>query len=117
MDKLLIGKTIKQARVAHGYTQEKLAELVSMHEKHISRIELGKFMPNLSNLIKIFKVLDIEIAKCGLDFDIEIEKDGLKTEFLKLINNSSHNELEFYLSLLKQAQKALAKYNKASLKI
>lgn len=110
MDKTLIGRKIREARIAHGYTQEKLAELVSMHEKHISRIELGKFLPNLSNLIKIFKVLDIEIPKRGLDIVVPENNDVTKTELLKLINNSTSNELEFYLSLLKHVKKALGKY-------
>lgn len=110
MDKLLIGKKIKQARLEHGYTQEKLAELVSMHEKHISRIELGKFLPNLENLLKIFEVLEIELPKQGFKAELPTEKDLTRTEILKLINNSTTNELEFYLPLLKQARKGLAKY-------
>lgn len=110
MDKLLIGEKIKQARLEHGYTQEKLAELVSMHEKHISRIELGKYLPNLNNLIRIFQVLDIEISKCGLNFEVPKEKNQAKKEFIKLINNFSDNELEFYLNVVKQVQKGLIKF-------
>ena len=55
MDKLNFGKKIQELRKAKGLTQAKLAELVDMHEKHISRIESGKYLPNSDNLIKIFK--------------------------------------------------------------
>lgn len=110
MDKTVIGKLIKEARTRQGLTQEKLADLVSMHEKHISRIELGKFLPNLENLLKIFEVLGIELPKQGFKVELPTEKDLTRTEILKLINNSTTNELEFYLPLLKQARKGLAKY-------
>jgi len=111
MDKLLIGRKIKAARNAKGLTQAQLAEAVSLHEKHISRIESGKYLPTLENIIKIFKFLKIDLCVCDIDSNIEEKENILKTEFLKIINNSSDNELEFYLGLLKQAQKGLAKFN------
>lgn len=111
MDKLLIGKRIKAARNAKGLTQAQLAEAVSLHEKHISRIESGKYLPTLENIIKIFKFLKIELCTLDVDSNIPESKSILKTEFLRIINNSSDNELEFYLGLLRQAQKGLAKFN------
>ncbi len=116
MDKSLIGKKIKEARITQGLTQAQLAEMVSLHEKHISRIEAGKYLPTLENIIKIFKILKIELSMCNIDVKIPIEENVIKMEFMRLINNSSDNELEFYLGLLKQAQKGLGKF-KASLKV
>ena len=110
MDKISLGRKIKEARIIKGLTQAQLAEAVSLHEKHISRIESGKYMPTLDNIIKIFKTLDIEFKMSNLDLKIPVENNIIKTELLKFINNSPENELEFYLTLLKQAQKGLAKY-------
>lgn len=108
MDKVSVGKKIKEARIKNKLTQAQLAEIVSMHEKHISRIESGKYLPTLENIIKIFKALKIDISLCNIENTSVIGED-IKTEFLKIIDNSSDNELEFYLGLLKQAQKGLAK--------
>ena len=113
MDKISLGRKIKEARIIKGLTQAQLAEIVSLHEKHISRIESGKYMPTLDNIIKIFNALGIEFKMSNLDLKIPIENNIVKTELLKFINNSSDNELEFYLSLLKQAQKGLNKYKHA----
>ena len=110
MDKISLGRKIKEARIIKGLTQAQLAEIVSLHEKHISRIESGKYLPTLDNIIKIFKALDIEFKISNLDLKIPVENTATKTEFLKFINNSSENELEFYLALLKQAQKGLSKF-------
>lgn len=110
MDKLSIGKKIKEARMVKGLTQAQLAELVSLHEKHVSRIESGKYLPTLENVIKIFKALGLEFSMCNIDVDIPAEENITKIEFLKIINNSSDNELEFYLGLLKQAQKGLSDF-------
>lgn len=35
------GKKLQQIRKSKGLTQEKLAELAGVHEKHISKLELG----------------------------------------------------------------------------
>ncbi len=113
MDKVLLGKKIKQARTNKGLTQAQLGEIVSLHEKHISRIESGKYLPTLENIIKLFKTLEIDLCECNQDNNtLNIENNIIKTEFLKFINNSSDNELEFYLGLLRQAQKGLVKYER-----
>jgi len=113
MDKISLGRKIKEGRIIKGLTQAQLAEAVSLHEKHISRIESGKYMPTLENIVKIFKTLDIEFKMSNLDLKIPVENNIIKTEFLKFINNSTNKELEFYLGLLKQAQKGLHKYQTA----
>ena len=112
MDKVLIGKKIRQARTAKALTQAQLAELVSMHEKHISKIESGKSIPTYENMIKIFKVLDIELHENEVIVNIPKEQNKTKKEILKLINNATDFELEFYFGILKQTQKGLLKlYN------
>ena len=111
MNKQIVGDKIKTARVAKGYTQAQFAELVSMHEKHISRIESGKSVPSLENLIKIFKILDIEFNYNEVETVNPVANSPVKTEFLKFINNLTEKELSFYLGVVKQIQKGLVKIN------
>ena len=57
-DYTLIGKRIKERRVARTLTQEKLAELADVSAKYISPIETGDKPIGLVALYRIAQVLD-----------------------------------------------------------
>jgi len=59
----ILGNNIRAERNRKGYSQEKLAELVDMHNISISQIELGKQSPSIFAVIDIAKVLEIDISK------------------------------------------------------
>ena len=61
--KVLLGKRIREIRQMRKYTQSQLAELLGIDDKHLSRIELGKNMPNPSVLAKIAEVFNLEIKE------------------------------------------------------
>jgi len=42
-------------------TQEQLAELVDVEQKHVSRLELGKSFPTIERLEKIAEALDVQL--------------------------------------------------------
>lgn len=63
------GKKLQQIRKSRGLTQEKLAELAGVHEKHISKLELGTYKPSFATLNKVLKALDVKINDVGLDFE------------------------------------------------
>ena len=54
-----IGKRIKLARVKLGYTQEELAEKLSLSTRYISQIERGISFGTASTIIAICKTLNI----------------------------------------------------------
>ena len=47
MRQLRIGNELKQVRIAAGYTQEELADLVGVTRQTIGLIEAGKYNPSL----------------------------------------------------------------------
>ena len=57
-----IGKNLQKLRRSHGYTQEKLAEMIDCSARYISDIEQDKSKPSYENLVKICNVY-----KIGLD--------------------------------------------------
>lgn len=57
-----IGKNLQKLRRSHGYTQERLAELIDCSARYISDIEQDKSKPSYENLVKICNVYNI-----GLD--------------------------------------------------
>ena len=54
-----IGKNLQKLRRSHGYTQEKLAELIDCSARYISDIEQDKSKPSYENLIRICNVFKI----------------------------------------------------------
>lgn len=102
------GKKLKQVRKLKGLTQEKLAELVDVHEKHISKLETGYYKPNLTTLNKILKVLDVTAQELGFNFENISENDNpFYIKSMQILNNATEQELEYYYGILKQAQKGL----------
>jgi len=59
--KILLGKRIREYRQKYNYTQSGLAELLGIDDKHLSRIELGKNMPNPVLLEKLAELFKIEV--------------------------------------------------------
>ncbi|MBE6811284.1 MAG: helix-turn-helix transcriptional regulator [Ruminococcaceae bacterium] len=59
MDKVELGKKIKEARIGKGYTQEVLAEKSGIGPIYLGEIERGLKMPSLKVFIRIVESLDI----------------------------------------------------------
>jgi XRE family transcriptional regulator, regulator of sulfur utilization len=57
-----LGKRIRELRKERRYSQEKLAELASIHENHVRRIEGGTANPSYLVLIRIAKALGVSVA-------------------------------------------------------
>jgi transcriptional regulator with XRE-family HTH domain len=57
-----LGKRIRELRKERHYSQEKLAELASIHENHVRRIEGGIANPSYLVLIRIAKALGVSVA-------------------------------------------------------
>ena len=61
IDYKIIGKRVKSSRQRRSMTQAELAERTEMSDVYISRIETGNRSPSLDALLKIAKVLDINL--------------------------------------------------------
>ena len=59
MDKIELGKRIRDARNKAGYTREVLAERAEMGEMYLGEIERGVKMPSMKSFVKIVEALDI----------------------------------------------------------
>ena len=54
-----LGKRVRDLRHARGYSQERLAELASIHENHIRRIEGGTANPSYLVIGRLARALDV----------------------------------------------------------
>ena len=58
-----LGKRVRELRKERRYSQEKLAELASIHENHVRRIEGGTANPSYLVLVRIAKALGISLSE------------------------------------------------------
>jgi transcriptional regulator with XRE-family HTH domain len=67
--KLILGKNIKKIRTEQKLSQEKLAQIASLHRTYISSIECGERNVSLENILHIAKALNVSICKLleGID--------------------------------------------------
>lgn len=59
MDKISMGRKIREARLKKGYTQQTLSEKANIGEMYLSEIERGIKMPSMNLFIKLITALDV----------------------------------------------------------
>lgn len=59
MDKVTLGKRIREARIKKGYTRQFIAKKADIGEVYLGEIERGLKMPSMNIFIKIIESLDI----------------------------------------------------------
>ena len=91
-------KRIKDLRIDHDMTQEKLADILGIDTKTLARYEKGETEPTISTIIQIALLFNSSIDYIvGLkDVDI-IDPDTTIEELEKIINNL--NEVKKKLSI------------------
>ena len=75
-----VGKQIKKAREAAGYTQDEFAEIIQMGTKNVSAVERGVVGVSLSTIKKICAAL--YVSSDTLLMDGSDDKDIEKLDFL-----------------------------------
>ena len=92
MEYIEIGKRIREARLAKGFTQEYLAEKLNIDSSFISKVENGHKSTSMSLCIEICKLLDV-----SLDY---IAQDVVPAAY----QNVAEQRLREYLSQLNKKQ-------------
>lgn len=59
MDKVILGKRLRELRLQKGYTQQALARKADIGEVYLGEIERGLKMPSMNIFVKIIEALDI----------------------------------------------------------
>lgn len=82
-----IGKRIQKYRTEKNLTQEQVAEIVGISQKHLSRIEKGYHNPRFDMIINIAKALDIPtdaLAKDLSNNDVDFFLENIRPNIEKL---------------------------------
>ncbi len=102
-----VGRQIKTARIAAGYTQEQFAEMVGMVTTNISRIERGVVGVSLTSIRKICQTLSVtsDFLLMGESEDV----DGDEMDFLfNRMRRLTPQQLEWVLSVNNKLFEAFA---------
>ena len=59
LDKIALGKKLREARQSKGYTQQALAEIADIGNVYLGEIERGSKMPSLNIFVKLIEALDV----------------------------------------------------------
>lgn len=89
-----LGLRIRELRIANGYKQGELADLLNMERSNLTRIENGKQRPNDDNIIKLAEILNVEI-KDLFDFGHFIDKKSIISYIIDNLNDLNETELKY----------------------
>lgn len=91
-----IGKFIAQERKAHDITQEKLAEMLDVSDRAVSKWERGICMPSTAIMSKLCEIIDCSINElfCGERLDEMSEKKMLEKNLLEMATLKEQRDKE-----------------------
>ena len=92
IDYCAIGKRIKIARINADYTQERLANKLSMTVTHISNIERGNAHLSLSTFIRIANILNVNADQLLCD-NIVLTKHAFTNEINQIAEHCDEIEI------------------------
>ena len=95
-----IGARIKEVRKAKGLTQERLAELVEISPRYLSRLEVGQQSASLETLARVAEVLDIELCEF-FDFGHHAAPQVVRRTLQKLVREADDEKLRLALKVFR----------------
>ncbi len=93
--KKLFGKRLRELRIQKGLTQEKMAEYIGIKPENYSRIENGLSFPKPENIVKISKVLNVEIAEL-FQFSQLSDYTHILEQVIKKLQNDADSTMLVY---------------------
>lgn len=92
-----LASIVQAARIAHGLTQDELAEHIGVTGKSISNIERGIANPEFESIYLLFRYLGINVN--DVFFPGHGDTSNLQEQFHHLIDTCTQDELEMLLSI------------------
>ena len=93
--KKLFGKRLRELRIQKGLTQERIAEYIGIKPENYSRIENGLSFPKPENIVKISKVLNVQIAEL-FQFSQFSDYTNILEQVIKKLQNDADATLLVY---------------------
>ena len=98
-----IGNAIKEKRIAFGYTQERLAEIIGKTPSFIGQIERGVSKPSLETLEHLTHVLAID---ANTYFYEKTDYNITNRELIMMIENLAPEKQEMTYAIIREIYRA-----------
>ena len=89
-----LGQRIRELRIANNLKQSQLADILEMERTNLTRIECGNQRPNDENLVKLARILNVQI-KDLFDFEPVLPRKELTQQIVSEIESLSDKELQY----------------------
>lgn len=102
MDKVALGRKIREARIKKGYTQQTLSEKADIGEMYLSEIERGIKMPSMNLFIKLITALDISadyVLRDEVPTGKEFVYDEITQNWKDLLRGSAKQRRIFWMRI------------------
>ncbi len=99
--KELLGMRIKEFRENRKFTQDKLAEMVGIDPKHLSRIENGRNYPSFETLEKILDSLNVSYEDI-FKYSHFINKDDMIEQINAKLSRLNNEKLTFIFKMVNE---------------
>ncbi|MCL2587907.1 MAG: helix-turn-helix domain-containing protein [Oscillospiraceae bacterium] len=85
---MMLGERIKEQRSKHGFSQEKIAELVGISRQAVTKWESGQSVPSMANLMTLAEIFGVSLGDLtgGVNDSMLTEKMEKKKGTGKLIS-------------------------------
>lgn len=93
--KILLGKRIKELRLKKGFSQEKLAEMLDIAVRNVSKIECGTNFIRADKIPKLSAALDVSVHEL-FNFEHLKEKDNLINEIINMLKDNPEKITDVY---------------------
>jgi transcriptional regulator with XRE-family HTH domain len=99
MDYLLLGTRLRQERLKHDWTQEKLAEKIDVSHAYIGQIERGERSLTLDTLVRLANQLGVTVDDL-LNDSIEKSNEHYVNKIRQIVLKRSEKEQQMALEMI-----------------
>ena len=99
MDQIKTGKFIAERRKEKGLTQSRLAEMLLISDKTISKWECGNGLPEVSLMLPLCEILEISVNEllCGEKLDTSEYKNKAEELLMDFMKEREENKKKIIL--------------------
>lgn len=104
-----VGEKLKNARLAAGYTQEQVAEIIDCSSRYISQLETNRTLGSIDSILRLcnlYKITLNDIYSEYFEFKINGKKDAQNIIGYNTLNNEYKSIVDNTIQYLSNLQKS-----------
>lgn len=111
IDRIALGKRIKDCRTPKKWTQQKLGEKCDITPTNISHIERAQISPSLETLVKIANALEVGVDDLLCDSLTTAGTPIIENKLAALLSDCSDYEIKMLSEIISNLKSTIRKFN------